>query len=273
MTQQLRTLACFKHIEAISPIVAGLSSQCFQVSADDKCYFAKKTPSVNEVNLSKLTATHKISPQLIYHDQHWLISEFIAGENLATHQCADNDKIRFAVKLMAKCHQINTDSTKITKLNPENIINTLIEQSLFSSHQKAEFLPLARSLLSVLGPAKKLVYCHGDVNFSNVFIDQKNKPWLVDFECACLAPAEYDLAMFIAVNNIDENKISVIIKQYEQRSLSIKIDIKLLYRYLMFSYFINSLWYFRAYQHSNDIALLNLHQKQWQQCISLVTNE
>ena len=271
MMQQLSALACFDHVEAIKPIVAGLSSQCFQVNADNKQYFAKQSPTDNEVIVGKLAATYKISPKVLYHDQLWLICEFIDGDNLAN--LSEDEKITAAIKLMTQCHQINLESTKVTELNPQQITKTLIEQSHFANKKKVALAQLANSLLSQLPNASNQVVCHGDINFSNILISPKNKAWLVDFECTCIAPREYDLAMFIAVNNIDENKISTIISQYQRLSLPIKIELKLLYSYLAFSYFINSLWYAHAYQNSNDTTFINLQKQQWQQYISLVANK
>ena len=271
--QQLSALACFDHVEAIKPIVAGLSSQCFQVNADNKHYFAKRNPSNNELALSKITATHNVSPQVVFHNELWLINEFISAENLANNQYATDQKIHCAIKLMAQCHQIQLEPTDITQLNPEQVAKTLIKQSHFSEQKKTILLQLAHSLISPLPAADKQVYCHGDINFSNILIASNNKAWLVDFECACIAPREYDLAMFIAVNNIDKERISVIISQYELLCQPVTIDLKLLESYLAFAYLINSLWYCHAEHNQSNVALNALYQQQWQKLTSLINNK
>lgn len=45
-----------------------------------------------------------------------------------------------------------------------------------------------------------LVLCHGDVQPSNVIVDENEVPWLIDFEYACLAPREWDPAKILILN-------------------------------------------------------------------------
>lgn len=170
---------------------------------------------------------------------------------------------------MLQCHQLEI---KPAKLAPERVINELINKSPFSVQQKQALLSHAKSILSCLNFTKNLVCCHGDLNFSNILIDQKKQIWLVDYECVCLAPAEYDLAMFIAVNNIAKEEIATVVEHYESSSRLLKIDTKHLNNYLSFSYFINSLWYKQAHQMQSNATFLNLYQQQWQKFISSCAN-
>lgn len=277
MAEQLRTLACFSNIDTIVPITAGLSSQCYQVNADNKVFFAKRT-TANETEVTLIAAEQGVCPNVIYHDQQWLVSQFITGESLVKNQKNVNENIVVAIQLMAQCHQLNA---KPSELAVNTLAQTLIKQKHFSIKQQTELAQVAGQLISPLNSTKNLVCCHGDVNFSNILIDQSKKAWLVDYECACLAPIEYDLAMFIAVNNIAKGKINAIIERYiseqsKKHSLA-TIDPALLQHYLMFCYFINGLWYFNQYQSHNDNInkLLFLAKQQWQyidENIALIIN-
>lgn len=295
MLEQLRALTCFSNIDTIAPITAGLSSQCYQVNADNKVFFVKNT-TANETEVTLVAAEQGISPKVIYHDQHWLVSQFITGDNLAQSPQYNSEiisekinknlsknidenidaNIAIAIKLMTQCHQFNA---KLNKLAANTLAQTLIKQKHFSIKQQAELAQVAGQLISPLNSTKGLVCCHGDVNFSNILIDQNKRTWLVDYECACLAPIEYDLAMFIAVNNLQKDKIPAIIEQYiSEQSISeqdkkhslVTIEPALLQHYLMFCYFINGLWYFNQYQnfnpnHNDDInKFLFLAKQQWQ---------
>jgi len=260
MVHPLSTLACFNHIETIVPIVEGLSSHCYQVHADNKRFFAKQVTTTNECTISLHAASQNISPKVIYHDQHWLVTQFIEGENLALSLQTIDKKIVIAIKLMAKCHQI---TEKPVELAPKTISHELIKHSHFSRLKQAELLRMAEQLTSSLQHTNKLVCCHGDLNFSNVLIDQMKNTYLVDFECACTAPAEYDLAMFIAVNNIEKNKVATIVEHYTAHSL-LDIDLPLLNLFLMFCYFINGLWYMQAYKKTNLTKFERLAKQQWQ---------
>lgn len=271
MLEQLRALTCFTDIDTIAPITAGLSSRCYQVNADNKVFFAKST-TTDETEVTLMAAEQGVSPKVIYHDQHWLISQFMTGDNLAQSPKNINANIAIAIKLMTQCHQLNA---KPSELSPSAIINDLINNAHFSTQQKHDYLHIAESILPPLNHSSPLACCHGDVNFSNILIDQQQNAWLVDYECVCTAPIEYDLAMFIAVNNIVKGKIPTIIKQYimeqniseqdKKHSLAI-IEPALLQHYLMFCYFINGLWYFNQYHNDslNSKKLLSLAKQQWQ---------
>lgn len=270
MKNALNALTCFSRVEHISEITSGSSQHCFKINADNNVFFAKTIHSDIESKIALSAAIKKLSPSVIYSDEHWLVTEFINADNLAETMISSREKVNHAIKLMGRCHQLNE---KPVELIPSTVMNNLITQSHFSTQRKNELSRLAKSILPPPHYAQNLVCCHGDVNFSNILIDQKHSTWLIDYECASSAPREYDLAMFIAVNNINKDKAPYIIKQYEQQFSLVKIDIKFLNSYLVFSYFINSLWYIHAYQSRDDIAFLHLHQQQWEKFISARTNK
>lgn len=259
MKQSLYALTCFSHVDTIAPIVAGLSSQCYQVEADNKTFFAKLITSTNEINICLHAASQNLGPIVIYHDRYWLINEYIAGENLALSSQSIDKKIIIALELMVKCHQM---AIKPLALDPKSIVDELIENTSFSNRQKTKLLQTAKQLIPQLKHTKNLVCCHGDLNFSNMLIDPKESTYLVDFECARAAPAEYDLAMFIAVNNINKNKIPTIIKHYIKYA-SIDIELPLLNHFLRFCYLINGLWYNHAYHQTKLAKFTLLAKQQW----------
>jgi len=259
MVQPLSTLTCFNHIETIVPIIAGLSSQCFDVHADNKRFFAKQIITSNESTISIQAASLNISPKVIYHDRHWLITQFIDGKNLSISQHTIDEKILIATKLMAQCHQI---AVKPVELAPESIAHSLINKAHFPNLQKKQLLQIANQLTSQLEYTANLVCCHGDLNFSNILFSLKKEALLVDYECACTAPVEYDLAMFIAVNNLAKDQIATILEYYKVNS-NIDIDLLILNHYLLFCYFINGLWYMDAYHKTDLSKFARLAKQQW----------
>lgn len=262
MKNALNVLPCFTKIDKISVIRLGLSQSCFKVSADNKLYFAKTVTEDIEVTMAVCASKSGLSPTVIYHDQDWLIYNFINAENLAQNTSDIEEKIEHVIKLMVQCHQL---TIKPTKLAPKNIINSLVNNAYYTSLQKSALLQFAEIILIPLNN-KNSVCCHGDLNFSNIIINQAQRTWLVDYECACTAPIEFDLAMFVAVNNIDSNEITTIIEQYQVQS-PVNIDQQLLNHYLSFCYFVNALWYFNTYHektHTKDKSVLLRHaKKQW----------
>jgi len=288
MKNSLYALTCFNHIENISMITSGLSQACYKVNADNKVYFAKTLHGETETNIALKAAEQGFCPAIFYHDKNWLVTTFIDSETLAS-TTVDNEKdqvkkINLALQLMSKCHQLNIKPYPLIleQLIPEQLITELIDQSSCSSNKKGELLHLAELILAPLNTTTNLVCCHGDLNFSNVLIDQRKKTWLVDYECACLAPAEYDLAMFIAINNIEKGGVSSIIKFYQQQH-TVTVDRQLLDSYQLYCYLINALWYSNActnikYHNDNKKKhtkkkLSTLAMQQWRQLNSRINTE
>lgn len=266
-TTELSNLPCFKHIETISPIYEGYSSHCFTIYADNKKYFVKNISSAQEVNASKIAAQQQISPRVVYHDPSWLVTEFIEGKSLALSEGSIEHKTLIAIQLMAQYHQTKNQSIP---LEPNNIANELINNLNLSEMQKREFLQVAKQLSAPLVHCENLVCCHGDINFGNIIISQEGKPYLIDFDSVCKAPAEYDLAMFIAVNNLSKNDVPRVIECY-RRNIHHNIDQSRLCNYLPFSYLINGLWYLHAYNCTNNLQLKTLAKQQLNNIPTLTT--
>ncbi len=288
MLKSLSALPCFNQVTRVSVITDGLSNPCFKVVADDRCYFAKFTNEKrlsNELKLAKTAAVSGITPSVYYHDDQWFISHYIEGENLAVKQMPLIEKITTSIALMIQFHRlstsnpenINTESIDTETMSPLSITDTI--NGLLRSDHKASLITvlntIAHELEAFMAPekhktSKKMVCCHSDINFSNVLSDNEQRTWLIDFEYACFAPIEFDLAMLLAVNNIPNPLINFTINAYQQQA-NIDVETKLLNPLLLFCYFINGLWYYNmsldaavSLKHSAQDNLLKLATKQWQ---------
>ena len=147
------------------------------------------------------------------------------------------------------------------------------------------------------------VFCHGDANFSNVIKlensttdDADFRYQLIDFECACVAPIEYELGMMMAVNEIENSNIEWVITQYtaeqnrqqysrsssdiypdnqqenhtgivdnleQMMTLPRNITTGQVTCYYSLSLIINGLWYFSKYQQYQDEKYRELANKQF----------
>jgi len=266
----LKNLPCFNKVGNITEIHSGLSQRCFKVNADNKHYFAKTISNNTEVLVSHSANDYNLSPTVIYYDDNWLISHFVDGNNLGLSALSVDKKIGYATQLMVQCHQL---SCKPPELSEQDVINELIDKPYYSTEQKNTQLPLLELILMPLNHIKKDVCCHGDVNFTNVLMDKTNNTWLVDYECACMAPIEFDIAMCISINNLDGNELSMFVKQYESQSTLI-VDPQLLNHYLLFCYLINALWYFNTYKEAKHLENKSiLLKKAKQQCLALQSSD
>lgn len=269
--KSLKSLPCFSNIQTISLLANGLSQTAIKVTADSRTIFAKNlhhSTANTEVACALLCAepdsaedsSQQLSPNVIYHDQQWLITDYISGSTLADSTTASAANISYALTLMAKLHQLPTTKmrgsipTLDTNLSAERLLTKhapLIAQNRLAVDNVTKSLTGTINHLASNSPSSN-VLCHGDVNFSNILIDDCHKPWLIDFECAHWAPIEFDLAMFIAVNNIPSHKINDIVTDYIKLNSQYRCNRKLLNHYILYSFFINGLWYFDNSNYDDD---------------------
>ena len=282
LINSLKSLPCFDKIKGISLLANGLSQTSLKVTTTTQLFFAKKLnqdTANTEVSCALLCARsgtklasgqeskQHLSPPVIYHDRQWLVTEFINGTALADSDLKNNIKISTALTLMAKLHQLPTAVAMqpINQLNTTLSVKRLLTNPAPFISKHSYFLDkvtksLSASITSLIIAAKSpSVLCHGDINFTNILLDKDQKSWLIDFECAHLAPVEFDLAMFIAVNNIADCKIAEIVNDYDKLVAHLvpryRPNGKLLNHYILYSFYINGLWYF---DNINELAGYNL---------------
>lgn len=256
MLKTLSALPCFTQVTKVTTIRGGLSHDCFKVEADNVYYFAKSitgTQLKNEVLLTQISSTEKLSPNIYYTNEQWIISDYIEGGTLAKSDIPLSEKISMGIALMTKFHHLSI--THAERINTQSVSILKITETIDDLNHPNN-LPIFFALVKAIGYEIEAVIekgldditesntcCHSDMNFSNILINDKRKTWLIDFEHACYAPAEFDLAMFIAINTIATNNLDCIINLYEQQSNRV-INKRVLHYFLLFSYLINGLWYF-----------------------------
>ena len=260
LLKTLSALPCFTQVTKVTAIRGGLSHDCFKVEADNNYFFAKKITGdqrKNELILAKVAALNDLSPSVYYHDEQWVISHYIENENLAEKEIPLRDKITISIGLMMKFHQLSTSyphQINTNVVNTLNIMDTI--KDLFPPNNQltlmAELIKYGREIEAFISEemhnkTNNRVCCHSDINFSNILSgkisENKEDAWLIDFEYACFAPAEFDLAMFIAVNSIPKTLTNISINLYEQQA-KVSVNKKLLNFYILFCHLINGLWYF-----------------------------
>jgi len=311
---QLRQLPCFAQqtVSNISVIEAGLSQASFHVICEGKSYFAKYLVENSiESRVSQLTAAHGLSPKVVYAEQRWLITDFIVGQGLEKSKQSEDEKLAITISLLKQCHAISCHVqdnkeqavlSSVPTLDILVIISQLLQQLKLSKAQsqalKSLICLLQQNLVKAYSDVDniKLVLCHGDVNFSNVMAaenslatakvtdkDRKIRHQLLDFECARIAPPEYDLAMLMAVNDIDFSKAAMINTRYQQmKQAPNKADnivdnvsyyanktpmltdnsLLMVTCYYDLSILINALWYFEQYQRQQLVKYKILAIKQ-----------
>jgi hypothetical protein len=254
--QSLKSLPCFTEIQEVSLLAEGFSHTCVKVITTTQVFFAKKlnnTTANGEVNASIACADLNISPHIVYYDKLWLVTKFVESCSLADAKMSVDSKTIIALTLLASCNSLVASEhyQAIPLLDTRQSANALLLSPAPCLVPHLEILnkvthSLTDAIDSLLYKTQPLnVLCHGDVNFTNVLMGKDQKPWLIDFECAHRAPVEFDLAMFVAVNDIviDEHKLQEVIDVYTTLVPNVSINLALLDHYQLYSCYINGLWY------------------------------
>ena len=312
---KLCQLKCFEQLTVnnIHVIDAGLSQPCFQVDDKNSRYFAKYINDNHvQAEASQLAAIYGISPKIFYTDPHWLITEFKAGEGLDKGKHSEEENLAITLRLLAQCHHVTiasagypkeitldtarTQQAQALRLPALDVIGTVkqllqtIEISDSQAHVLQQLCELLRqNLIHATEQVTELrpVFCHGDANFSNVLAlektmvaDDEKCYLLIDFECACIAPKEYDVAMLMAVNGISLSKIEIMHRLYLQAFIELNpqknnlevvddlannmtvLSLNLVTRYYDLSLLINGLWYISQYQYRQQLKYKAMAYKQ-----------
>jgi thiamine kinase-like enzyme len=263
--EEIKALPCFvNHSCEVKRVTGGESHDCFKITFIkndiEECYFVKsfsghQETAVAEISSNLLAAEAGLAPAIIYYSPLWLVCEYIHGESLAKFTAEKtslvfNDRVMIAMNLMVKMHQLKHPQNHPI-LNIEKLLVTLIKDIEPTHLQQVFFNETIKEIIPLQLPNNNLVLCHGDVNYENIRLSDtynKNYPleksWLVDFECSCLAEAEYDIAMFIAINTRCAGNVEAIVKQY-QLYANVDVDNKKVLAYLACCYLINGLWYLK----------------------------
>ncbi|SET47349.1 phosphotransferase [Thalassotalea agarivorans] len=178
-----------------------------------------------------------VTSSVVYHDSHWLVVEFIEGVQLATAHLSIQEKLTLVGQLASTIHRSKI-SEHLMPVSAVDIANSL----LIAVNPIEREYKLIKHILDaqrISDSDQGLANCHGDLNFNNVILDKFGQAKAIDFEFACLAPIEYELAMCLTVNGcISRNAIESILKGY-----AAPIDTDLLEAYLPICAVINYLWY------------------------------
>ncbi|MBA6391251.1 aminoglycoside phosphotransferase family protein [Colwellia sp. BRX10-3] len=216
------------------------------------------------------------------------------SQNKPQHLNSDIDHQNLSSVISRSVHQMSK-LPFIPNLDIPSTVNLLLQNIVLNASQEQALKSLLNILQNNLANTSKIVaisqpvFCHGDANFSNVIQLENNTKSsidlykLIDFECACLASIEYDLAMLMAVNDIDSGKIEIIKSLYQQAFISInqyekplkivdnlvskaqdivEISTSLVTCYLDLSLIINALWYISKYQSRKQSKYKKLAEKQ-----------
>lgn len=192
----------------------GITNQNFIVKTENKTYFCRiprdtfflKNKDNEKEAISTLTGeSYFLSP--VYYDANLLITEF--QENAKTFISNKNlSSIIEIAKILKKFHNKKFQTT--STFNP---IETLEKYSYQIQDPKIDFTEYDELLKSFSKFYQPDRLCHNDLKEGN-FLFANNKIYLIDFEYAGLNDYYFDIASFIAENNLDYQETITFLKAY-----------------------------------------------------------
>ena len=239
---QLNQLEFFNGaITHVALIPSGYTHQNYHVITSSAQYFVKYIQG-QYISLPLLhqAAQYQLTPDVLFADENWLIQPFIKGKLLCDKTFNLKQQVLCSMKLMARCHQLSVDVPTLSIA--QAVDNCLLGLSL-SNQQQYEIDMIKQHFQQLIEP-ETTTLCHGDVRFANIIVNRRS--WLVDFEQCCLAEPAYDIAMFVAINQLPVNQLGYYIHLYQQQASSkLIVDIKKVKHYVAFCYFLNGLWFYQ----------------------------
>jgi len=258
-------LDSIKTVQQIEPIEKGYSHTCFKIITAEKSYFAKyflPNSSTHQIELvvSKLLSKDEIAPYVIFNNTNWLICQYINARKQSNSPC-DTAFNHQCLTSMIELHETKPPAEiTLPRLALKNTVSALYQSPSFNTAQKIFLDELVASLfekeLKEEAKLENYVICHCDLNYDNFLFD-KEKVYLIDFECSHMALPEFDLAMFFAINQIPISTHVQYLEYYSKHTKSgKKIDTNMVTRYLCLCYLINGLWYYdKSQKNSNKILI------------------
>ncbi|WP_016954511.1 phosphotransferase [Catenovulum agarivorans] len=244
IAQRLLIEQNFGSILNIEPINKGYSNQCFKLQVLDgsnqhQNLFVKSLNNKDAAHIQHEHQARSIAEQaqltpkcLLQNTQHkLLVTEYVQTD---TQACIED----IALLLV---HTHSSDS-QLVQIHQPNIIPQRLAADIqaLASADKIDItlLELAKQLDS---DCTNQVFCHGDISRDNI-LKTRDKTYLVDWEYARMASAEYDLAASICINQFNTAEQNQLVDEYQKHSQS-SINQDLLLQYIQVFEYLNKLWF------------------------------
>ncbi|WP_440906226.1 phosphotransferase [Catenovulum sp. SX2] len=248
-TQQLLIQQNFGSILNIESINKGYSNQCFKLlvlnsSNQQQSLFVKSLNNKDVAHIQHeqharcIAEKAMLTPKCLLQNaqQKLLVIEYVQADKQA---CIQDIALLLAHTHLALTHSIDSQLVQSLQQNiiPQRLAADI--QALAPADKLDKTLLELAQLLD--NECTNQVFCHGDISRDNI-LKTRDKTYLVDWEYARMASAEYDLAASICINQLNVTEQKQLVDEYQKHSQS-SINQALLLRYIQVFEYLNKLWF------------------------------
>jgi thiamine kinase-like enzyme len=234
-----------ENVKSLVYLTDGFSNASYLIN-DEKVFRLKKTSDApfysaeNEGKILSLIAPNRIGPKLYYFDKLSgnMIDRYIVGDHRFVSPDITPEDMKACASILRRLHSINGCHSEFYPFQRYESYQLRSGESLFPEEEEA-----LKAKVRTLFQKEPLVLCHNDLVHDNILKSPDGLLTLIDFECAGLNNAFFDLASLLSENKIfDPAKIRCFVKAYFTKEMSESHFRKT----LLWMAYENYLWYYWA---------------------------
>lgn len=253
----------------INSLALGTTHSCFRVEMDIlgkpmsivvKFFSVDDNTQLKRIKALQSQSLGDLFPQFIgfNRQENCSLYYFVDGEVCSV---LDSDVIEVLSASLTSLARLPKKTVNLPMVNLIEVIESLATE--LSNHVSFNFTAIERCVERINATPSLNRLCHGDLNLSNIVqVNGSESLSIIDWDFACLAPFEYELAMTSSINCLSFEQTDRVIKQVLNKlEHKMEINVKLVTRYLYLCNLINGLWYFRLYLSASDNAMLSMAKR------------
>lgn len=253
----------------INSLALGTTHSCFRVKMDIlgkpmsivvKFFSVDDNTQLKRIEALQSQSLGDLFPHFIAFNrqENCALYHFVDGEVCSV---IDSDVIAVLSASLTSLARLPKKPVNLPTVNLIEVIESLATE--LSSYVSFNFAAIERSVERINDTSSLNRLCHGDLNLSNIVqVNGSESLSIIDWDFACLAPFEYELAMTSSINCLSFEQTDRVIEQVLNKlEHKMKINPRIVTRYLNLCNLINGLWYFRLYLTANDNAMLSMAKR------------
>jgi aminoglycoside phosphotransferase len=173
----------------------------------------------DELKIWKAAAEAGIAPKILYHDDggRVLITEFVEGHHWLAGEIQRPGNLARLAELLRATHSLRVDASLFDPVSLGCDFERCCAREALPAMIETNWSARAGTIVRHRMDRRELRLCHNDPVRSN-FIDDGERLWLIDWECAAVCDPYYDLATIAHNNFLTCEQEAELVQAYEGHS-------------------------------------------------------